>query len=210
MSLFLLIGKFPDDHPVRDVPPQTRRLQHVRLVDAGQLVAAFPRELEPQSSDALHLVLDAVERTEHSPRTQTVTAVQLREAAAAVEQARDNVVQAELEAGEGVTLLYSCAGRACGHAAQWANRVFRQRLLYGRQDLQQYLEDFQALVQEITRLEPNVDSEIILNLKERLDMSYEQCAGMPGDQAQLKEAGFRQPARSRLVPGATYYGFLAS
>jgi hypothetical protein len=47
-------------------------------------------------------------------------------------------LQAELEAGEGVTLLYSCAGRACGHAAQWANRVFRQRLLYGRQDLQQY------------------------------------------------------------------------
>ncbi len=35
-------------------------------------------------------------------------------------------------------LLYSCDGRACGQGVQWANRVFRERLLYGRDDLQQY------------------------------------------------------------------------
>ena len=38
----------------------------------------------------------------------------------------------------GSELLFSCDGRACGHGSQWANRVFRQRVLYGREDLQHY------------------------------------------------------------------------
>jgi hypothetical protein len=37
-----------------------------------------------------------------------------------------------------VELLFTCEGRACGKSAQWANRVFRQRILYGREDLQAY------------------------------------------------------------------------
>lgn len=43
-----------------------------------------------------------------------------------------------LEQGGGVQTLFSCQGRACGSGAQWANRVFRQRILYGRDDLQHY------------------------------------------------------------------------
>jgi hypothetical protein len=43
-----------------------------------------------------------------------------------------------VEAREGVQLLFQCEGRACGHGSQWANRVFGQRILYGREDLQQY------------------------------------------------------------------------
>ncbi|MCB1842779.1 MAG: DUF4892 domain-containing protein [Halioglobus sp.] len=39
---------------------------------------------------------------------------------------------------EGSKKLFSCDGRSCGHAAQWANKVFNQRILYGRQDLQRY------------------------------------------------------------------------
>lgn len=38
----------------------------------------------------------------------------------------------------GAELFFSCDGRACGHGSQWANRVFRQRVLYGREDLQRY------------------------------------------------------------------------
>jgi len=34
--------------------------------------------------------------------------------------------------------LFSCDGRACGRAVQWANRVFDQRVLFGREDLQRY------------------------------------------------------------------------
>lgn len=44
----------------------------------------------------------------------------------------------KLQEKEGTQLLFSCEGRACGHGAQWANRVFGQRVLYGRQDLQRY------------------------------------------------------------------------
>lgn len=39
---------------------------------------------------------------------------------------------------EGATELFSCDGRACGRAVQWANRVFNERVLYGREDNQQY------------------------------------------------------------------------
>lgn len=35
-------------------------------------------------------------------------------------------------------LLFSCEGRSCGNGAQWANRVFGQRVLYGRADAQRY------------------------------------------------------------------------
>jgi len=39
---------------------------------------------------------------------------------------------------EGSELLFECEGRACGRAAEWASRVFQQRILYGREDLQRY------------------------------------------------------------------------
>jgi hypothetical protein len=45
---------------------------------------------------------------------------------------------ARVEAIEGSELLFQCEGRACGSGAQWANRAFRQRVLYGREDLQRY------------------------------------------------------------------------
>jgi len=35
-------------------------------------------------------------------------------------------------------LLYSCKGRACGPGAQWANSIFGQRILYGRDQDQWY------------------------------------------------------------------------
>ncbi|MEZ5501914.1 MAG: DUF4892 domain-containing protein [Halioglobus sp.] len=39
---------------------------------------------------------------------------------------------------EGTELLFTCDGRACGRGAEWANRVFGERQLYGREDLQRY------------------------------------------------------------------------
>lgn len=42
-------------------------------------------------------------------------------------------------AGEGDTeALYTCTGVSCGSSVQWANRVFRERLLYGTQASQEY------------------------------------------------------------------------
>lgn len=44
----------------------------------------------------------------------------------------------EISRIEAVTSLFACDGRACGRAVQWANKVFNQRVLYGREDNQQY------------------------------------------------------------------------
>jgi len=44
----------------------------------------------------------------------------------------------KVEQLESSSLLFACQGRACGNGAQWANRVFNQRILYGRDDLQYY------------------------------------------------------------------------
>ncbi len=47
-------------------------------------------------------------------------------------------VQERLENELNAEAAFSCDGRACGHSTQWANRVFAQRVLYGKQDLQRY------------------------------------------------------------------------
>ncbi|MEM1111761.1 MAG: DUF4892 domain-containing protein [Pseudomonadota bacterium] len=47
-------------------------------------------------------------------------------------------IEAALDKEAALELLFTCDGRACGHGAQWANRVFGQRILYGRDDLQRY------------------------------------------------------------------------
>ncbi|MFT4615431.1 MAG: hypothetical protein ACI9NT_002585, partial [Bacteroidia bacterium] len=47
-------------------------------------------------------------------------------------------LEGEVNGAEQASLIFKCDGRACGHPNQWANRVFRQRLLYGSADLQRY------------------------------------------------------------------------
>lgn len=44
----------------------------------------------------------------------------------------------KVDLSEGAQLLFSCEGRACGRGVQWANRVFHQPVLYGREDMQRY------------------------------------------------------------------------
>jgi len=39
---------------------------------------------------------------------------------------------------ENAELLFECTGRACGSSAQWANRVFKDRVLYGHDERQHY------------------------------------------------------------------------
>jgi len=45
---------------------------------------------------------------------------------------------AQVDELESQTLMFSCDGRACGNGVQWANRVFHQPVLYGREDMQRY------------------------------------------------------------------------
>lgn len=39
---------------------------------------------------------------------------------------------------EGAEQLFYCEGRACGSSAQWASRIFDERVLYGHDDRQRY------------------------------------------------------------------------
>ncbi len=57
-----------------------------------------------------------------------------------------------------------------------------------RSELQQFLQDFQVLVQQAADLQANTDSEIILEMKERLDQAYTRCCAMPGDHPEIKAA----------------------
>ncbi len=44
----------------------------------------------------------------------------------------------EKELAQGSELRFACDARACGQGSQWANGVFGQRLLYGRDENQRY------------------------------------------------------------------------
>ena len=51
-----------------------------------------------------------------------------------------------------------------------------------------FLADFQGLLQETVNLAPNVESDVILGIKERLDMAYEHSSSLPGEQTDIQQA----------------------
>lgn len=55
-------------------------------------------------------------------------------------------------------------------------------------ELNHFLRYFRDLVQEAMDLKPNSDSEVILDIKERLDQCYVQCCALPGDHSEIKQA----------------------
>lgn len=57
-----------------------------------------------------------------------------------------------------------------------------------QQQLENFLERFHRLVQRAVELDANVQSDVILELKEELDRCYEEAAGLAGDQSRIKEA----------------------
>ncbi len=59
------------------------------------------------------------------------------------------------------------------------------------QELTEFMVEVRQLIARITELDPNVDSDTILNFKTRTDRLYEQCTGLPGDQTQIKQALIR-------------------
>lgn len=56
------------------------------------------------------------------------------------------------------------------------------------EELVEFIGHFRQLVQRAAALKPNEGSEVILELKERLDKAYEQCAGLADDQRQTKQS----------------------
>lgn len=55
-------------------------------------------------------------------------------------------------------------------------------------ELNHFLRYFRDLVQEAVELQPNSDSDVILDIKERLDQCYVQCCALPGDHSEIKQA----------------------
>lgn len=67
--------------------------------------------------------------------TRAASTYQIRDGFSASRLAEE--LEADIKA-HGYTVLFSCLGRDCGRAVQWANRVFQQRLLYGQENEQRY------------------------------------------------------------------------
>jgi len=55
-------------------------------------------------------------------------------------------------------------------------------------ELDQFMGEFQGLIERTVALEPNTPSETIIELKEELDRHYQQACGLPGDQTPIKQA----------------------
>lgn len=55
-------------------------------------------------------------------------------------------------------------------------------------EMDQFMLDFQRLVQSAVELEANAPSETILEIKQQLDRSYQQACALPGDQQEIKRA----------------------
>jgi hypothetical protein len=56
------------------------------------------------------------------------------------------------------------------------------------EELSEFITEFRKLIHETVELQPNAESGVVLDLKERLDKSYEQSAGLADDQRETKEA----------------------
>ncbi len=76
--------------------------------------------------------------------------------------------------------------------AEDGEKITERELEHARQQdqatLRKFLQDFQALVQQAADLQANTDSEIILDMKERLDQCYTRCCAMPGDHSEIQAA----------------------
>jgi len=58
-------------------------------------------------------------------------------------------------------------------------------------ELKAFGESFQALLEQATQLDANVQSDVILKLKSDADQLYEQAAGLPGNNAEAQDALLR-------------------
>ncbi|GMQ89333.1 MAG: hypothetical protein BMS9Abin09_0807 [Gammaproteobacteria bacterium] len=72
-----------------------------------------------------------------------------------------------------------------------SNEVLARARMEDGVEMDAFMSDFQALVQRSVALEPNTPSETILEIKEQLDRSYQQCCALPGDQSAVK-SGIRK------------------
>ena len=54
-------------------------------------------------------------------------------------------------------------------------------------ELSEFYTDFRAMLEEVAKLAPHVESDVILGYKEKIEAFHETCAGFPGDHAADKQ-----------------------
>jgi hypothetical protein len=69
-----------------------------------------------------------------------------------------------------------------------SNEVLATARMEDGVEMDAFMSEFQTMVQRAAVLEANTPSETILEIKEQLDRSYQQCCALPGDQAAVKAA----------------------
>lgn len=57
-----------------------------------------------------------------------------------------------------------------------------------REAFTDFMDRFRQVVDRAVNLDANVDSQMVLDLKQDLDKCYEECAGLAGDQREIQEA----------------------
>ena len=56
-----------------------------------------------------------------------------------------------------------------------------------KEEVTAFMVHFHDLVKRAVDLDTNAEADVVLKLKEQLDKTYEQCAGLAGDQAEIKQ-----------------------
>ena len=113
------IGALPYADRVHQVPPEQVRGRLIPLGAMKKLGGVW----QPKASERL-------DGTLHRYTWQVL------EQYASIELMEE--VQEEMTAALSLTLLFDCEARACGSSAQWANRIFNERVLYGTEAAQRY------------------------------------------------------------------------
>ncbi len=73
-------------------------------------------------------------------------------------------------------------------ARRVSNEALAEARLRDGAERDQFIQEFQSLVQRAVALQPNATSETILEIKEELDHSYQRACALPGDQSHIKDA----------------------
>ena len=113
------VGALPYADRVHEVPPEQVRGRLIPLGAMKKLRGVW----QPKASERL-------DGTLHRYTWQVL------EQYASIELMEE--VQAEMTAALSLTVLFDCEARACGSSAQWANRIFNERVLYGTEAAQRY------------------------------------------------------------------------
>jgi len=66
--------------------------------------------------------------------------------------------------------------------------AIRQAQQSDKQEVSDFMQSFQQLVMEVVNLQANVESDVILQLKSRLDQAWEKSTTLAGEQTELQDA----------------------